>query len=198
MDNGVTGSINRSVKQQPSVVAERMVLRPLVAEDARVIQRLARSRKVAYTTHWLFLPYSEEKALRWIASTADNFARRSSVEFGIQLRCGGRLVGLIGLDHIVAEDSVADLWFMILPTCWGRGYATEASRAVLGFGFEHLGLNRIFSYHMVRNPASGRVLAKLGMKREGLLRQHVRKNDVFEDVVVRGLLRENWEKLSQS
>jgi len=50
---------------------------------------------------------------------------------------------------------------------------------------------------MVRNPASGRVLAKGGMKREGLLRQHVRKNEVFEDVVARGLLREEWEKLSQ-
>ena len=48
------------------------------------------------------------------------------------------------------------------------------------FGFEHLGLNRICGYHMVRNPVSGRVLAKLGMKREGLLRQHVRKNEVFE------------------
>jgi RimJ/RimL family protein N-acetyltransferase len=81
--------------------------------------------------------------------------------------------------------------------CWGKGYATEAGRAAVRFGFEHLGLNKIWSCHMVRNPASGRVLAKLGMKREGLLRQHVRKNEAFEDVVARGLLREEWEKLSQ-
>jgi RimJ/RimL family protein N-acetyltransferase len=47
---------------------------------------------------------------------------------------------------------------------------------------------------MVRNPALGRVLEKAGMKREGLLRQHVRKNEVFEDVEAWGLLRENWEK----
>jgi RimJ/RimL family protein N-acetyltransferase len=65
-------------------------------------------------------------------------------------------------------------------SCWGKGYATEAARAAVQFGFEHLGLNRIWSYHMVRNPASGRVLAtKVGMKREGLLRQHVRKNEVL-------------------
>jgi len=47
MDNGAAGSINRDVKQQPSVVSERMVLRPLMAKDAPVVQRLARSRKVA-------------------------------------------------------------------------------------------------------------------------------------------------------
>jgi len=50
---------------------------------------------------------------------------------------------------------------------------------------------------MVRNPASGRVLAKVGMKREGRLRQHVRKNEVFEDVVALGVLREDWVRLSQ-
>ena len=84
------------MKQQPSVVAERMVLRPLLAKDAPVVQRLARSRKVAHLTHWLFLPHSEKKALRWIDFTANNFARRSSVEFAIQLKHGGRMVGLVG------------------------------------------------------------------------------------------------------
>jgi hypothetical protein len=75
---------------------------------------------------------------------------------------------------------------MIVPTCWGKGYATEAARTAVRFGFEHLGLNRIWSYYMVRNPASGRVLAKVGMKREGLLREHVRKNEAFEDVAAQG------------
>ena len=59
-----------------------------MAKDAPVVQRLARSRKVAYLTHWLFLPHSEKKALRWIDFTANNFARRSNVEFAIQLKHG--------------------------------------------------------------------------------------------------------------
>ena len=84
---------------------------------------------------------------------------------------------------------------MIVPSCWGKSYVTEAARAAIRFGFEDLGLNRIWSYHMVRNPASGRVLAKAGMKREGRLRQHVRKNEVFEDVEAWRLLREDWVKL---
>ena len=105
-------------------MSERMVLRPLVAKDVPVVQRLARSRKVAYMTHWLFLPHSEQKALRWIDFTAKNFAQRSSVEFAIQLKCGGRMVGLIGLDHINAQDSVAEVWYMLVPTCW-PGRPTE-------------------------------------------------------------------------
>ena len=88
-----------------------MVLRPLMAKDVLVVQRLFRSRKVAYMTHWLFLPHSEQKALWWIDFTAKNFARRSSVEFAIKLKCGGRMVGLVGLDHISAQDSVAELWY---------------------------------------------------------------------------------------
>ena len=89
MDKSCWCCIKRGVKQQPSVVPERMVLRPLLAKDAPVVQRLARSREVAYTIPWVFLPYYENQALRWIASTADHFAKRSSVELAIQLKHGG-------------------------------------------------------------------------------------------------------------
>jgi RimJ/RimL family protein N-acetyltransferase len=69
---------------------------------------------------------------------------------------------------------------------------------MLRFGFKELNLNRIYAHHMVRNPASGRVLAKTGMNREGLLRQRVRKWDVFEDVVLLACLREDWSRANQA
>ena len=59
-------------------------------------------------------------------------------------------------------------------------------------GFEQLQLNRILAFHMVRNPASGRVLEKIGMKQEGLLRQCVRKWNRFEDMVLMAVLHEDW------
>jgi RimJ/RimL family protein N-acetyltransferase len=108
------------------------------------------------------------------------------------LKLGGSLVGTIGLRDIDAEHSQAELGFWVAVECWGQGYATEAARAVVGFGFGQLGLNRIYAHHMVRNPASGRVLTKVGMKQEGLLRQRVRKWGVFEDVVPMAMLREEW------
>jgi hypothetical protein len=78
-----------------------------MAKDAPAVRRLAWSRKIAHTTHWLFLPYSEKKARRWIAATADHFAMGNSMEFGIQLKSGGELAGLVGLDHVDVEDVVA-------------------------------------------------------------------------------------------
>jgi len=90
------------------------------------------------------------------------------------------------------HDVAGVLGFWIGTDYWSQGYATEAGRAVIRFAFEQLNLNRVHAHHMVRNPASGRVLEKLGMKREGVLRQRLKKWGVFEDVVVMAILREEW------
>jgi len=67
---------------------------------------------------------------------------------------------------------------------WGNGYMSEAIPAVVNYCFEKLKLNRLYSYHMVRNPASGRALEKSGFTKEGLLRQRVKKLGIFEDVAL--------------
>ena len=78
---------------------------------------------------------------------------------------------------------------------WGRGYAPEAAGAVLQYAFEELGLNRVWAQHFTRNPASGRVLEKLGFQREGTLRGHQKRFDEFEDSVVYGILASEWTEL---
>ncbi len=75
---------------------------------------------------------------------------------------------------------------------WGQGYMSEVVQAVVRYTFEGLALNRLFAYHMLRNPASGRVLEKNGFKQEGLLRQRVKKWGRFEDVALCALLRQEW------
>lgn len=65
-------------------------------------------------------------------------------------------------------------------------------RELVRFGFEQLGLNRIYGQHMSRNPASGRVMQKVGLKHEGRLRQHLRRWDKFEDIECWGLLKSEW------
>ena len=75
---------------------------------------------------------------------------------------------------------------------WGQGYATEAARAVLEFGFDQLGLNRVFAAHVVE-PGIGRVMEKIGMRFEGELRRHERKWGAFSDTRFYGLLRsDRW------
>ncbi len=108
------------------------------------------------------------------------------------------MIGTVGLREIDKEHSKAEMGCWIAVEEWGKGDAVEASSAVLRFGFEELQLNRIYAHHMVRNPASGHVLEKIGMRKEGLLRQPVRKWGVFEDVVLLAMLREEWIKASSS
>ena len=75
---------------------------------------------------------------------------------------------------------------------------SEVIQSVVRHGFESLGLNRIFAYHMSRNPASGRVLEKNGFKQEGLRRQRVRKWGRFEDVLLWAILRQEWQDTQAS
>ena len=87
----------------------------------------------------------------------------------------------------------AELGYWVGKPFWGRGYATEAAGSIVDFGFDQLGLNRITAGHMVRNPASGRVMQKIGMREEGLLKGHVRKWGQFYDVSFYGLVRSDYE-----
>ena len=86
----------------------------------------------------------------------------------------------------------AELGFWIGVPWWGQGYAREAARGMLQYGFETLKLNRIYAHHMTRNPASGRVLAASGMRREALLPKAVLKWGVQEDVVLYAVMRDDW------
>ncbi len=170
----------------------RLLLRPLKLDDAPLVSKLAGRREIADTTISIPHPYSEEQAREWIASHGGTNGAGKEIVFAITLSATGQLVGSVGLRDIDKEHSQAEMGCWVAVEAWSKGYATEASSAAVRFGFEELQLNRIYAHHMVRNPASGRVLEKIGMKREGLLRQRVRKWDVFEDVIVLAILREDW------
>ena len=175
----------------------RLVLRPLRPEDAPTIARLAGHREIADTTLSIPHPYSVEQAQEWIATHSAPQNPTTQMVFGITTRADGQLIGTMGLREIDTQHCHAEMGFWIGMEWWGNGYATEAAKAVVRYGFAELKLNRIYAQHMVRNPASGRVLAKIGMKGEGLLRQTVRKWGVFEDVVLMAILQDDWRILEK-
>jgi [ribosomal protein S5]-alanine N-acetyltransferase len=178
---------------QPALTTERLLLRPLTLEDAPVVQELAGRREIADTTISIPHPYSEQQARNWISGHIEACAQLKGVVFGVELAHTNQLIGTIGLREIDQEHLQAEMGFWIGTDWWGKGYATEAAKRVIRFGFEELGLNRIYAHHMVRNPASGRVLEKSGMRDEGLFRQRVRKWGRFEDVVILAILRTDRE-----
>jgi RimJ/RimL family protein N-acetyltransferase len=178
-------------QQRPTLETARLILRPFTLADAAEVQRLAGDRDVASTTLRIPHPYEDGVAERWIAAHQERFERGELVNFAVTLRDGGRLSGCVSLT-LEREHRAAELGYWMGKAWWGRGYCTEAARAVVQYGFEVLGLNRILGHHFTRNPASGRVLEKLGMAHEGRHRQAVLKWGRFEDVETYAVLQDDF------
>jgi RimJ/RimL family protein N-acetyltransferase len=176
----------------PVLETARLRLRPFTPSDAPEIRRLAGVREIADTTKRIPHPYGDGVAEAWIATHAELHETNRALTLAIERR-DETLVGAIDL-RLDEENGNAEIGYWIRVDAWGRGYATEAACAGIDHGFEVLGLHRIWAGHFERNPASGRVMEKLGFSPEGILRAHVRKWGKFENLVVRGILRPEWEK----
>ncbi len=184
--NGVVGPLS-----QPSIQTARLILRPFQLSDAAVVQALAGERDIADTTMNIPHPYKDGMAEEWIAGHEPGYSEGTSVTFAITLSVDTALIGAIGL-RVDRGLNKAELGYWIGKPFWNEGYATEAAVAVLDFGFNELGLNRIHAKHMARNPSSGRVMEKAGMQLEGTARQDAIKWDRYEDLVSYALLLEDW------
>lgn len=181
------------MEDQPQLKTERLTLRPLVLTDADQVQRLAGDRDVASTTLNIPHPYPDGAAEKWITSTHTAYLTGEGVTFAITKREGGELMGVISLNFHAKEKS-AEMGYWIGKPYWNQGYVTEAAAAVIEYGFMQKGLKRLFARHMTRNPASGRVMQKLGMKYEGRIKDKEQKWGKFEDLDYYAILREEYLK----
>lgn len=178
--------------EQPVIVTPRLVLRPFEAGDAAEVTHLVADGRIADTTRNIAHPYHQEMAEQWIASLGPNFQAGTQATFAITRAADHTLMGAIGLT-IARADQRAEMGYWLGVPFWNQGYITEAARAVLRYGFTELGLHRIMATHIARNPASGRVMQKIGMRYEGTQRDHYVKNGAFEDVVHYAILLPEWQ-----
>ncbi len=176
--------------EQPSFRTPRLQLRPLVVSDAPRVEELVSDPEVALTTANIPHPYPPGAAVTWIERHRPGPDHGGEIVWAITHAQLG-LVGAMGL-RVDPHQFRGELGYWIGKPYWGQGFATEAGAALLKYGFQTLGLNRIFAHHMRRNPASGRVMQKLRMRYEGSLRQHFRRNDRFEDLECYGILKEEY------
>ncbi|HET7501678.1 MAG TPA: GNAT family protein [Kofleriaceae bacterium] len=178
----------------PRLVTERLVLRELRPADAEAVATGAGDRRVAQFLIQVPSPYPIALARRWVLHRIDWWELRRGVTFAVaQQDEPDRLIGTISLRCYV-RDQRAELGYWLAAPSWGRGYATEAARAAVAFGFQDLGLARIYAQVIADNRASLAVLDKLGMVNEGVKRQHIHKARRLHDVVLYGLLRDEWPR----
>lgn len=174
----------------PDLATDRLTLRAFRPADASCLARLAGARAIAA---WTLLPhpYDETFAADWIATQQRQQDEGTARHFAITLAQEGILIGSIGLE-IVPAHRHARLGYWLGVDYWRQGYATEAVRAVLAYGFEHLELNRIYAPHFSGNDASGRVLRKVGMTHEGRMREHYIRFGRLMDLELYGILKRDF------
>jgi RimJ/RimL family protein N-acetyltransferase len=141
-------------------ITERLLLRPGWAEDAPALARAIGEEAIVRNLARVPWPYDEKDAASFLALPQEPLRPR----FLIFLRACNRLVGGIGLDG----QRDAELGYWIARAHWGQGLATEAGRAVVQLADSSLRLPRLVASHALDNPASGRVLTKLGFGATGI------------------------------
>ena len=145
---------------------DRIQLRPIQLSDAEDMYEYAsdeETTKYVFETHKSLEDTKENIAKYFLASPLGKFA--------IMLKENEKMIGTIDL-RVDEKDKKAEMGYTLNKAYWGKGYTAEAGKLMLQLGFKELGLQRIFAFHDERNPASGRVMEKLGMTYEGTFRHN--------------------------
>jgi ribosomal-protein-alanine N-acetyltransferase len=174
----------------PRIETSRLALRQLTARDIQFIYELF---SIEETNRYVSNPpVKDMKEAREIYELYCK-PKPNLFRIGIVVKETGELVGTLGLYAINRDDRRATLGFDLLPQHWGKGYMTEACRALLDWAFKELKLNRIQASAEPANVRSLAVMARLGFTREGVMRQLDYYKDAYHDDVMYSMLREEWK-----
>jgi RimJ/RimL family protein N-acetyltransferase len=175
------------------LLSERLKLRDFREDDVDAVHSWASDPEVVRFMSWG--PNTRELTREFLQR---KFAERTgdprrTWDLAVVRRDTGQVIGSVGL-RLDEQRQQAALGYCYHQDAWGHGFATEAAREMLRFGFEELGLHRIHASADTRNGASIRVLDKLGMRQEGRLREHVMMRGEWRDSYLYAVLRSEWQE----
>lgn len=161
------------------LVTTRLVLREYAQSDFDAVHRFASQPAVAEFVEWG--PNTPQDTQAFLDGCMAEQIESPRTRYTLAVtEAGSDPFGSVGI-YGGGGTSQAEMGFVISPDRWGAGYAREAAEAVLRFGFAELGLHRIWATCRPENLASARVLERIGMQREGHLRDHVRIRGRWQD-----------------
>ncbi len=160
---------------------------------------LAYQRDPLYLRYYAWTDRTSEDVHEFVQMflTQQQATPRLKFQLAIVLKATGHLIGNCGIRMKSADAHEADIGYELAPQHWGQGYATEAAQAMLRFGFTHLRLHRIWSWCIADNAGSARVLEKLGMRREGWLRENEYFKGRWWDTLLFAMLDDEWQAQQQ-
>lgn len=185
-----------SYTYMPELNTPRLRLRRLTMRDAEDIFRYSRDAEVA--RHVLWDPHRTLGDSRaYLRYMLRRYRNHEPASWGIEWRETGQIIGTIGFMWIQSDNNAAEVGYSLARSFWNHGVMTEALKAVIAHGFGSMNLNRIEAQHETTNPASGAVMRKCGMVREGTLRQRLYNKGRYVDVELYAILRRDYGNRAQ-
>jgi [ribosomal protein S5]-alanine N-acetyltransferase len=176
----------------PRLETGRLILREIVPADADDLFRIFSDAETM--RYWSCRPYtSVEQANKLVEDIAETARCGAGVQWAITLRNDERLIGKCGYNEWRKRHRRGDISYIVASEHWGKGIVSEALRAVLNYGFDHMNLHSVEAGVTPGNEASTRMLERLGFHLEGQLRENFWAEDRFVDSLIYSLLRRDWE-----
>ena len=171
---------------------ERLFIRNYKRADLEDFIEVTSQPEIQPTTYGIPVPYTKKYAKKWMKFVRENIRMKQAFEFAVFLKENHTYIGNVGLINVSFLHNHADISYYIDKDMWNRGFATEAAAMMMDFGFEKLGLYKISGLCMRSNPASKRVMEKLGMKFEGTMRGELLKKGKYYDLDRYSILKEEY------
>jgi RimJ/RimL family protein N-acetyltransferase len=180
------------------LTTKRLVLREFVESDWPAV--LAYQSDPLYMRYYPLTHRTEEDAREFVQMFLDQQQEQPRTKFQLAAihQADQKLIGNCGIRMKAPDAHEADIGYEFAPAYWGQGYATEAARAIVAFGFTALGLHRIWSWCIADNVGSARVLEKVGMRLEGRLRENEWMKGRWWDTLLYGILEDEWRAQQQA
>ncbi|MCA1060193.1 GNAT family N-acetyltransferase [Rossellomorea aquimaris] len=177
----------------PTLETDRLILRRMRQDDTQIVfDRWLSDERIS--DHRISPAHKNvlETKIR-VEKIVSGYDSKKFCYWGIELKDSHDLIGEIDLydfDHATGNCEVS---YSIGYDWWNKGYGTETLKAVVEFAFIHMNLHKLSASHNTDNPASGRIMEKVGMKQEGIIRHMIRNaKGQYKDCAVYGMLREEY------
>jgi len=173
----------------PTINTERLTLRKITQADLNDVYEYGKDTSVS--KYLLWSPHPDEYyTRRYLAYLEKKYKEQEFHDWGIEF-CG-KMIGTVGFTSFDLQNNSAEIGYVLNSSYWGKGIAAEAAKEIIKFGFERLGLARIFAKCLVENEVSKIVMKKCNMQYEGILRAAVLCKNQYKDVTVYAITAEDY------
>ena len=176
---------------EPVIETKRLLLRKVKKKDTHDMYEYSCDGRVS--EYLLWSPHPNEKYTKsYISSLKKQYKNHTFFDFAVIYKENGKMIGTCGFSRVDAENSCVEIGYVLSHDYWGMGIAAEAAREMIRLAFEEFGFNRVEARYMTENIHSARVMEKLGMKKDGVLRSAVCVDGVYHDVGYYSILNDEY------